>query len=171
MKSLTQLTEADYEKMAQEIEEISKTESEESLYESIGKALRYSGLEVSTDDSFEILRPKALYEPDGIISIKKSFSLVKDDTTAVTQSEDEEEGRTFWDKFKDNLRSVICNDPKIKPLLHSVGTLKEIIKNALPYILTVLGIGLFLTPLASIIVSTVLALILKAGFQAYCQID
>jgi hypothetical protein len=167
MINLAQLTEADFEKMAQEIQEISETQSEDSLLESLGNALHDSGLTISTANSFEILQPKAFNEATEKFSLKKSISFVAD-RTPITTSEAKEEGRKFWQRFKDKLRSAICNDPKIKELLEGDGSLKDYLIAGIPLILSALGIGA-LNPLALAIVAAVVALIVKVGFQTYCE--
>jgi hypothetical protein len=167
MVNLAQLTEADFEKMAQEIQEISETQTEDSLLETIGNALHDSGLTVSTANSFEILQPKAFSEATEKFSMKRSFSFVSD-TTPMSTNEAKEEGRKFWQRFKDKLRSAICNDSKIKELLEGDGTLKDYLIAGIPLILAALGIGA-LNPLALAIVAAVVALIVKVGFQAYCE--
>lgn len=168
MINLVQLTEVDFEKMAQEIQEISDQQSEDALFESIGNALHDSGLTTASDNSFEIIQPKVFNEAKEKFSMKKAYSFVAD-TTPLTIEESKEEGKRFWGRFKDKLKATICNDTKIKALLLGDGTLKEYLIAGIPLILAALGIAA-LNPLALAIVGAVMALIVKVGFQAYCEI-
>jgi hypothetical protein len=52
--------------------------------------------------------------------------------------------------------------------LEGDGTLKDYLIAGIPLILAALGIGA-LNPLALAIVAAVVALIVKVGFQAYCE--
>jgi hypothetical protein len=169
MITLAQLSEADFEKMAQEIQEISDSQTEDSLMEIIGNALHDSGLTTSSDNSFLILQPKAFNEGIEKFSLKKSVSFVAD-TAPLTSVEAKEEGRRFWRRFRDKLRNAICNDSKIRELLEGDGNLKDYLIAGIPLILAALGIGV-LNPLALAIIATVVALIVKVGFQAYCETE
>jgi len=166
MINLAQLTEADFERMAQEINEISETQSEETLLTILGNALHDSGLTISSSNSFEILQPKMFNEGTEKFSMKKSMKFVSD-TDPLSPNEAEEEGRRFWQRFKDKLRVTICNDPKIKELFEGDGSLKNYLIIGIPLILAALSITL--NPLGLVIIATVFALILKVGFQAYCD--
>lgn len=168
MINLAQLSEQDFEKMAQEIQEISEIESEDSLFEIMGNALHDSGLTVSTSDSFEILQPKAYNESLEKFNLMKSVKFVSD-PEPLSNKEAKKEGKRFWKRFKDKLKTTICNDSKIKELLEGDGTLKEYLMAGIPLVLAALGISA-LNPLAMAILATVFALILKVGFKAYCEI-
>lgn len=168
MVNLAQLTESDFEKMAQEISEISETQSEETLLTTIGNALHDSGLTTSTSNSLEILHPKMFNESTEKFSMKKSMKFVSE-TDSLTPTAAQDEGRKFWRRFKDKLKAAICNDTRIKELLEGDGSLKDYLMAGIPLVLAALGIGA-LNPLALVIIAAVFALILKVGFQAYCEI-
>lgn len=168
MINLAQLTEADFEKMAQEINEISEKQSEESLLAILGNALHDSGLTVSSSNSFAILQPKMFNEGIEKFSMKKSMDFVSE-TDPLTPNDAEAEGRRFWQRFKDKLRAAICNDSKIKELLEGDGTLKDYLIIGIPLILAALGVAV-LNPVWLAIIAAVFALIMKVGFQAYCEI-
>lgn len=165
--NLAQMTEADFEKMALEIDEISQTNSEEELLAVLGNALHDSGLTVSSSNSFEILQPKMFNEGLEKFSMRKSMRFVSD-TEPLTKPEAEAEGKRFWKRFKEKLNVAICNDVKIKELIETQGTLKDYLIAGIPLILSALSIT-FLNPLALAIVAAVFALIIKVGFQAYCE--
>lgn len=168
MINLAQLTESDFEKMALEINEISQTKSESELLELIGNALHDSGMTVSTNDSFEIISPKMFDEGIERFSIVKSFNFVAD-TNALRPTDAKKEGEKLWKRLKDKLRAVICNDPRIKELITESGTLKDFLIAGIPLLLGALGLGV-LNPVLLAIIAAIFALILKIGFQEYCEI-
>lgn len=167
MINLAELTETDFERMAQEINEISETQSEESLFGILGNALHDSGLTVDTSNSFKILQPKMFNEDDEKFNMLKSMKFVSE-TKPLSVNEAEEEGRRFWGRFKDKLKVAICTDSKIKELLKGDGTLKDYLIYGIPLIITALGIST-LNPVALTIIASIFALIIKVGFQAYCE--
>ena len=69
----------------------------------------------------------------------------------------------FWKCINFNFNS------KIKELLEGDGTLKDYLIAGIPLILAALSIAA-LNPLALAIIAAVFALIIKVGFQAYCEI-
>lgn len=168
MINLAQLTEQDFEKMAQEIQTISETKSENEIFELIGNALHDSGMTVSTSKTFDIIHPKMYNESLEKFSMEKSFDFVAD-TEPLTAEDAKEEGRNFWKRFKDKLKSAICNDSKIRDLLTGDGTLKDYLIAGVPLILAALGLGA-INPLLLAIIAAVFALIVKVGFQAYCEV-
>lgn len=168
MLTLAQLTEQDFEKMANEITEISSTQSEDELFEIIGHALHDSGLTTSTTNSYEIFRPKMIDESKERLSMKKSLKFVGDTKPMATKTA-KEEGKRFWKRFQAKLRAAICNEPKIRELLEGDGTLKDYLIAGVPLIFAALGL-VSLNPLALAIVAGVVALIVKVGFQSYCEI-
>lgn len=167
MINLAQLSEADFEKMAQEITEISETQNERSLLTILGHALHDSGLKVSSANSFEILEPKTANKSNEKFNIKNSLRYVAE-TDPLTPDEAEAEGKKFWKRFKDKLRTALCNDSKIKQLLEGEGTLKDYLIAGIPMVLSALGIAM-LNPVALAIIGASFALIIKVGFQAYCE--
>lgn len=168
MINLAEITEADFEKMAQEINEISETHSEEKLLAILGNALHDSGLTVSTSNSIEILQPKIYNESTEKFSMKKSLNFVPK-IAPLTQPEAEAEGVRFWQRFKDKLRVTICNDFKIVELIKSDGTLKDYLIACIPLILASLRIEA-LNPLSFAMIAAVFALFIKLGFRTYCAI-
>jgi hypothetical protein len=112
--------------------------------------------------------PKMFNEGTEKFSMKKSMNFVSE-TEPLQPIEAEAEGRRFWQRFKDKIRVTICNDSKIKELLEGDGTLKDYLIAGIPLILAYLSIPA-LYPLALAIIAAVFALIIKVGFQAYCEI-
>jgi hypothetical protein len=168
MINATQLTDADFEKMALEIQEISLDQTEDSLFQTIGNAMHDNGLTVSTEDSMELFQPKAFNEGSEKFNMVKSFSYVSD-TMALSAHDAKGEGRSFWTRFKTKLRGTICNDVKIKELLDGEGKLTDFLKTGIPLIIAALGLTV-LNPLWLAIIAAVFALILKVGFKTYCEI-
>ena len=168
MVNLAQLTEEDFEKMAQEIDEINETNSEDDLLERIGNALHDSGLTVATGNNFEIIKPKMFNQNLEKFSMKASLDFVAD-TTPLTTEDAVEEGRRFVGRFKDKLKVVLCNDSKIRDLITGEGTLKDYLIAGVPLVVAALGLTA-LNPLLLAIVAAVFALIVKVGFQTYCEI-
>ena len=164
MINLEQLTKADFERMAQEINEISETQSEDSLLAIIGNALHDSGLTVSTSNSFQILQPKMYNEEIEKFSVIKSINFVSE-TAPLTPNDAVKEVRNFLER----IRGVICNDPKIIMLFEGNGTLEDSIRNIIPIILTAVGVGLP-NPILFAIAVAVLCIIIKVGYKTYCQI-
>lgn len=166
MINLAQLTESDFEKMAEEINEISQTQSEDSLLTILGNALHDSGLTVSNSNSFEILKFKAFNPEIEKINLRSTIDFVSN-TDPLTPKEAKSEGSRFWKRFKDKLKVAICNDSKIKVLMEGNGTLKDYLIIGIPLILA--GLSISLNPLTLAIIATIFALIIKVGFQAYCE--
>lgn len=169
MNHLTQLSEQDIEKMAQEIMEITESKSEDELFELIGNALHDSGLTVSTSESFSVIEPKMYDQHVENFNFVKSLAYVAD-TQPLSPHDAKQEGKKFWQRFKDKVRNIICNDPEIRKLLEGDGTLKEYLKVLIPLILTALGLAA-LNPILLAIVVAIIALIIKIGIKAYCELN
>ena len=167
--TLAQLTDQDFDKMATEIQRISKNVSEEDLYTSLGRALDDLGYAVSSSRSFEILQPKMFGGTNERVNLAKSYDYVAN-VRPATKAKANKEGKKFWKRFKDKLQRAICNDPKIKDLLTGQGTLKEYLITGIPLVLAALGLGV-LNPVTLAIIAAVFALIVKVGFQAYCEVE
>lgn len=169
MNHLTQLSEQDLEKMAQEITEINESKSEEELFELIGNALHDSGLTVSTSEGFEVIEPKMYDEHVERFNFVKSLAYVAD-TQPLSPQDAKQEGKKLWQRIKDKVRNVICNDPEVRKLLEGGGTLKEYLKVLIPLILPALGLAA-LNPILLAIVVAIIALIIKIGVKAYCELN
>lgn len=169
MLTLAQMNDQDFEKMAAEIQKISKTSTEDVLYEAIGKALDDIGFAVAADKSFSIIQPKMVNAVGEKFSMMKSLNYVTN-VKPVTKLNAKKEGKKFWKRFKDKLQKAICNDPKIKELLTGNGTLKEYLIAGIPIILAAIGLSV-LNPVTLAIIAAVFALIIKVGFEAYCEIQ
>jgi len=165
MYYLSQLTEPEFEIMA---EEINENKSENELFQLIGEALHNSGFTVSTSNTVGIMQTKMFNQDVESISLIKSIDFLTE-TEPLSTEEAIEEGGKFWERFKDKLRSVICNDLKIKELIEGDGSLKDFLVIAIPLILAALGITV-LSPMLLIVIAAVFALIVKVGFNAYCSL-
>lgn len=165
MLTLAQLTPADFEQMAAEIQYINEHQSEETLFTVIGNALHDSGLTVADGESFQLVVPKAYNEATTPFSLKSSF-----DFAANTQpnNEAQKEGRKFWRRFRAKLRHTICNDPKIQALMAQGGDLKDYLMIIIPIIMSALGFTV-LNPLALGVIAAIMALLIRTGFDAFCE--
>ena len=184
MDYLDELNELDFERIASDIEEMSKMDEGE-IYEIIGNSLKREGYSVVKKArprkaagkakaarkarGFDIIQPNMMFDDKRKnISPLKAMKFVNEPLLPETDSA-RDEGRRFWDRFKDQLRKTICNDEKIKTLLTGKGTLKDYLVVGIPIVLSALGIGA-LSPVMLVVVASVFALILKVGFEAYCEL-
>lgn len=167
MVQLTQLTENDFEKMAQDINELSESNTENQLLMLIGNALHDSGMTFSTANSFELVTPKMFDQSIENVNLRNIVGFVAE-THPLTPNEAENEGKGFWKRFKENLRVEICTNPTIKELMLGDGTLKDYLKVGIPLVLAALGLSV-INPLVLTIIAAVFALIIKVGFNAYCS--
>ncbi|PLX08130.1 MAG: hypothetical protein C0596_07470 [Marinilabiliales bacterium] len=168
MMIIEDFTGDDFEKMAQEINEISESNTEDEILKLIGNALHDSGMTVVDNNSKGIIKPK-MYNPE-----KEKFNIVKSlnfvaDTKSLTPKDAKKEGKKFWKRFKEELQEAICSDDKIKKLMDGKGTLKEYLVVGIPMVLAALGVAL--NPIFLAIIAAVFALIIKVGFRAYCETE
>jgi predicted RND superfamily exporter protein len=84
--------------------------------------------------------------------------------------EAEKEGKRFWNKFKNSLKTIICNNPKIQELMNGEGDLTSYLKVITLLLLAALGITL-ITPILLAAIAAILAIIIKIGFNTYCDVS
>ncbi len=169
MNYLMQLSGNNLDNVARDVQKISEEMSETELYAIIGNALHDLGYTVAHSNDFEIITPKAYDEKSELISLYKSVSYVAN-TKALEKDEALKEGKSFWSRFGEKLRSTICSDPKIKSLITGQGTLKDYLTIGIPMVLAALGVGA-INPVLLAIIAASFALIVKVGFKAYCELD
>lgn len=167
MNALMQLTEQDYEKMADDIIKISMEKSEDDLLLFIGNALHDSGYRVSTSENDDIIEPEMFNHHLEKVNLIKSLNFLMD-KQSLTATRAKEDGGKFWRRFKEKLRIAICKDGKIKDIITGNGTLKDYLVIGIPLVLTALGV-VTLDPIFLAIIAATFALILKVGFEAYCD--
>lgn len=165
MKTFNQLSESELQEMATQIEVLKDSEPQD-LYRVLGNALHDSGLTTSQTNDSTVLTDK-------IVSSQKAFNVMAAvdfvaDTTALSRAEAETEGESFSKRFQEKLRIAICTDDSVVSVFGHEGSIKDFIKASIPIVVTTLGISV-LSPLALVIISTALALLVKAGFATYCD--
>lgn len=169
--NLAMLNVQDFQKMADEIQEISDTKSEDQLFVAIGNNLHDRGYTVCTaEDSFELIEPKAFDASLEKFSMIKSLEFVEN-TEPLSEESARKEGRKFWKRFQQKLKTAICNNPQLKDLFAKEGTLKDYLIVGIPIVLAAIGITSTLGPLALALVASIFALIAKVGFETYCEIN
>ncbi|MEN9511232.1 MAG: hypothetical protein RLZZ370_1051 [Bacteroidota bacterium] len=166
MNNLQNLKEEELASMAMQIESLAEQKSEKDLYLALGNALYDSGIVLDEHgavslDAFDFFDSKQL-------NLSKSFDFVSD-PTPLDKEASKTNGKKFWERFKDELRGFICEDAKIKAYMNDQHKLRECIAAALKLIFKVLGL-LPWNPVVKFIASLVAALIVKTGFEAYCNI-
>lgn len=166
MKSLTQYTKIDFEKIAQDAITLSK-KSEDELYKVMGHGLYDMGLKPSKTKNVLFDRIDTV---GGNIRAIKAFGHVAN-TTALNDNQAKNKGKEFWKKFKESVKSIICSDKKILDFINGNGnlTLKDVLAYIIPIILVALGLTTLNPALLAVVVGAI-AIILKSGFKAYCEI-
>lgn len=168
MIRLSTFTDTDYERLADAIEQLSTTKSEAQILEIIGNGLRDEGYQVATDDPTRIIEPIAIDQDSRELRFPETIRYVAD-TEAGAESDAVTTGRNFWQRFTDRLRTYLCTDAGIRKLMSGDGALKDYLKIGIPIVLAGLGIGT-LSPVMLAIVASVFALIIRKGWEAYCDL-
>lgn len=163
------MSDVDYQQMADQIQSISDAKSEEELYEVIGNGLYDLGYDVAEDESDAVIAVKHEIASYGQVNLSKAFSFVADNAS-LTIAAASSKGRGFWDRFEKKVKHFICTNPDIQELMNGNGSLREYVKVAIGLILSALGI-VALSPVALGIITAVIALIVKIGWQAYCDVQ
>jgi hypothetical protein len=169
MLTLAQMTDQDFERMASEIQSLSRNSPDDELFTAIGKGLDDLGYTVSTSRNYDLILPKMYGLAGDKVSMLKSFNYVAN-VKPVTKINAKKEGKKFWKRFKEKLQKAICNDPKIRELMEGEGTLKDYLKVGIPLVMAALGLAV-LNPVVLAIIAAVFALIVRVGFKAYCEIE
>ena len=169
MVNVLNLNEEELEKMALEIETLSRESSKEQLYELIGNSLYDSGLSVVKSDG-AVASNYGFLQPAMFDSSVETFSVSKvADYVWHTEPIDKAQAGTFGKNLMKKVKKVICKNTKIAELFTNDGTLKDNLQMLIPLLLTALGFAA-LTPLALAIIAGIIALVLKIGYVAYCDI-
>jgi len=168
MIDINNLKEAQLAAMAEQIENLVEHKSEKDLYMALGNALYDSGLDVNDEGETELVSSKFFKAGNQKVNLNESFDFVSD-PTPQDKEKSKESGKKFWDRFKEELRDFICNNPEIKDLFTKKGKLRDFLEKVIPIIINALRMAA-LGQLGLIIVASVAALIGKVGFAAYCNI-
>lgn len=168
MKKFEQITEQEFEKIAADVESLSQRDEDE-IYQIIGSALDLSEDIGEVPDNLNFMSPRK-YDPimekadlmSNAMGFMSTSMLRKKRNTA-------KDGKKFWIKFKKKLKKAICSNKDIKKIITNQGTVKEYIKVGIPIIMAAMGISA-LNPAILLIIASVFALIIKVGFEVYCEI-
>ena len=167
IRTVDQLSDEDFGKIASDIDALDKAKDEEQLCELVGNALYDSGLSVTVSDASnagDILEPVVFESQGDDISIDKAVGFVMD-TDALPKSVARRSGKNLMKR----VRQAICNDPKLSKAFSDDATLKDCLKVIIPYLVNLLKLGPLTAP-ALVIIAGVVALILKVGYKSYCNI-
>jgi hypothetical protein len=182
MNSNFELNDLDLEAMANDIETISAIDESE-IFRIIGNSLFREGYSIDssdentntigTHDLGEIkllqIKPSLIQNTDiRTISALKSVRFINQPLDH-TPEDAESEGKKFWEKFKQKLKEEICSNERIREMILGNGSLKDYLLHGIPIVMVALGIAA-LNPVILAIIVSVFALIIKVGFQAYCDL-
>lgn len=154
-----------YAELADQVKEITESKSEDNLYEIIGNALYDSGLELAPQGYTEAAIPLSMNLKTMNYDFLKSVNFVED-TTPISKSEAMKKGKGLWKRIKTEL----CSNNKIKDFFTGDSNLKDNLKMLIPIILGLVSSTLALGPLGLTIAVTIIALLIKIGYQEYCEI-
>jgi hypothetical protein len=164
---LAQIKESEIEALVNDLEAL-KEQDEETLFEVIGNGLHDEGYKVLEDDSLGIVEENVKQNQGGI-SLKMAFEHVKKSDPLSTE-EASNNGKKFMKRFNEKLRKLICSNERLSDIMKGNGSLKDFLMVGIPLGLGAIGIAA-LNPVWLAIIGSVLAIILKAGYQAYCEVD
>ncbi|HTL82387.1 MAG TPA: hypothetical protein VL651_11815 [Bacteroidia bacterium] len=164
MKHLEEFSKSDYASIAKDIAGMT-SKSEDELFTVIGHGLNDSGLKASDKNNVLFERVDRIA---GKVSAKKAFNFVAA-TDPLDHDEAQRKGKVFWKKFKEKVRSIICDNKALSDVIEGNGTLEDKLKVIIPVVLAALGMAA-INPTLLLVISAALAIIAKAGFEAYCDI-
>lgn len=154
-----------YDELANQVQEIIDTKSKDDLYEIIGNALYDSGLDVSPEDYPEAAISLAIDINTKNFDFLKSVNFVED-TSPISKAEAKKKGKGLWKRIKTEL----CSNEKIRDFFTGNSDLKDNLKVIIPIILGLISSTLTLGPLGLAVAVAIIALLIKVGYQAYCEI-
>lgn len=166
MKTFEDYTKNDYNTIARDIIALSK-KNESELYQVLGHALFDMG--IKTSEKSNVLFERIDKGVSGISALK-AYKFVAS-TTPLNKKEAETKGKVFWKKFRNKIRKAICQNESIIAIINGNSTLKDKLALAIPAILAVIGGGVVLGPVYISLISIALAIIIKAGLGAYCEME
>ncbi|MEQ8242354.1 hypothetical protein [Fulvivirga sp.] len=166
MKQLAEFTEEDFENLEKDIYRLSDRSADD-LYRIIGNGLYDLALKVSENEGESIV--------ESSMSFSKKLNTIAavdyvENAESIASASASENGKGFFKRFKQRLKNAICNDEKIKKLMEGKGSLKEYLIIGIPMVLAALGMAA-LNPVLLAIIAATFALIVKVGWEAYCNIE
>ena len=164
MKTFEEYTSEDYSRIANDIISLSNKEENE-LYQVLGHAINDIG--VNASDNREILFERVDKSKNGI-SAMKAFDFVSK-TKPLEKEEAENNGKRFWNNFSKKIQKAICENPTIIDIINGKSSLKDKLVVVVPSVLAFIGVGVVLGPVYITLISIALAIIIKTGLAAYCE--
>lgn len=169
MNYLEQFTDEQLDTMVLQIEELAQNDETE-IYKVIGKALNHEGFRTDTSArTFKLSPGFRSFSAKGV-TIHKAQEFLDTPLPPLPQNQTEE-GKRFWEKFKEKLKKEICTNETIVKLMTKEATLKEYLTVGLPLIAAALGLGTLISPAMLLVIASVFALIIKVGFKTYCDLE
>ncbi len=165
MKIYEAYSDADYGKIAKDVVLLSKKADAE-LYQVLGHALNDMGIDASNDPGVLF---KRVDKGPAALSSMKGFNFVAR-TKPLTKVQAEKKGKGFFRKFGKKIRKEICSNKAIRKIIDGTANLKDHLVVAIPAILAALGGGIVLGPVYLTLISIALAIIIKSGLAAYCEV-
>ncbi len=145
------------------------TQSE--ILRDIGASLISLGLEAEKDPASPYyLKPISAVDfklQPPIEAMKLHFSVM---SNSIEEEKAEQEGREFWDAFKDKAVERICSDEGIKKLTKD-SEIKDALRSALSPILAAMGLAALWIPAVAIIAVSLIMLLLDAGIESLCELN
>lgn len=164
--NLAILEEQDYEKLAQDILEVSETKSEDELFEILGNALYDSGLDVAPESYDEAAIAVTFGEKATQFNILQTLDFVAD-SEPLAKKEAKKRGKGLFRRIK----KAICSNEKIRDFLTGETELKDYLKTGIPVLLGLISSSLTLGPIGLAIATVIIALLIKVGYQKFCGIE
>lgn len=163
--ALATLEQQDYDQLAKQVQIISETKQEDELFEIIGNALYDSGLDVSPANFIEATIPVAFDRTTLKFNILETIQFVEN-TEPITKEEAKKKGKKLLKRIKNEL----CSNEGVKDFFTGNSDLKDNLKVIIPLVLGLVSSTLTLGPIGLAIAVAVIALLLKVGYEAYCEI-
>lgn len=69
------------------------------------------------------------------------------------------------------IKSFVCSNKQIKDLITSETKLKDHLKSGIPVVLGLVSTSLSLGPVGMVIAITIIAWLIKKGYQKYCGLN
>jgi len=166
MKNFKDYTKADYERIAADIIGLSKKNVNQ-LYRVLGHATHDLGIVASDEKGILFKRVDVV----GItISAARAYNFVTR-TAPLNEEKAETRGKVFWKKFSKKIQQAICENKDIQKIISGEANLKDMLVKAIPAILGLIAVGVVLSPVYIALISIALAIIIKAGLGAYCEME
>lgn len=169
MNPTLELTEQQYAEIESQVNNIvgNNSKSTNELYSIIGKGLYYSN-----DVELNPRGMANLFSKTGMdhtwLTTHNAIKLLSE-TPSISRESAIESGKDFWERLKEKIQHEICTNKTIQDFFLGSSTLSGALKVIIPIILAAIGISI-INPLILAAIAAVIALIIKIGYKAYCNI-